>query len=132
MALMTIQPKSVYPRYLYHKDYDEPIRVDSKEEEAPLLNQGWVVRYLHKEYPKRIGDQRVFNAEQEAEVLAGAKKKRTISPNRTYVCDVCGEVFKHPYEKAQHVRKTGHKLVKAHKATQVGGKENPEPQFKKE
>ena len=126
------QGKSPYPRYVYHKDYNEPIRVDSLEDETPLLNQGWVTRYLHKEYPKWVNGVIVQDAEEHEKVLAGAKKdkKRTVKvKDRTYKCDVCGEVFDHPLHKANHVRQTGHKLI-PQKGKFKNGVEDPEPQFK--
>ena len=51
MPLLSLKVPNEYPKYLYHKEHDTPIRVDSKDEETPLLNQGWVARYLMKEYP---------------------------------------------------------------------------------
>jgi len=131
------QRKSPYPRYLYHKDYNEPIRVDSAEDEAPLLNQGWVAKYLHKEYPKWVNGIIVQDAEGEAKALENGPKDngRTVlktNDEKSYACDICGEIFKHPWEKAQHVRKTGHQKLTptVHKAKQTNGKENPKPEFK--
>ena len=65
MPLKIMRPSSPYPRYVYHADHNEPIRVDSKAEETNLLNQGWTTRYLHKEYPKWVNDKVVQSKEEE-------------------------------------------------------------------
>ena len=65
MPLKIMRPSSPYPRYVYHADHNEPIRVDSKAEETNLLNQGWTTRYLHKEYPKLVNGKTVYSKEEE-------------------------------------------------------------------
>ena len=66
MPLKIMRPSNPYPRYVYHADHNEPIRVDNKAEETNLLNQGWTTRYLHKEYPKWINGKIVHSKEEEA------------------------------------------------------------------
>lgn len=41
-----------YPFYMYHKDFDEPLRVDNKDEERQLSEKGYIDHYIHKEFPK--------------------------------------------------------------------------------
>ena len=56
-----------YPLYMYHMDYDEPLRVDNKDEERQLIEKGYVDCYIHKEYPKWVSGAIVKNkAEHEA------------------------------------------------------------------
>lgn len=43
-----------YPFYMYHKEHDEPLRVDNKDEERQLAEKGWEPNYIHKEYPKWV------------------------------------------------------------------------------
>jgi len=65
MPLKTMRSANPYPRYLYHKDHDAPIRVDTKADETPLLNQGWVTRRLFKEFPKMVEGQTVYSRKEE-------------------------------------------------------------------
>jgi hypothetical protein len=46
--------KEKFPFYMYHKDYDEPKRVDNKDEKRALEDRGWQKRYIHKSYPKYV------------------------------------------------------------------------------
>ena len=59
-----------YPRYMYHRDHDEPKVVYSKVEEAELGTKGWITAYIHKEYPKWVGDKIVNSFEEEERLLA--------------------------------------------------------------
>jgi len=59
---------SPYPKYVYHPDHNEPRRVDSKPEEQELGTKGWTASYIHKEYPKWIGD-KLVQSKEEAERL---------------------------------------------------------------
>ena len=52
---------------MYHRDFDEPLRVDNKDEQRQLAEKGWEDHYIHKEYPKWVKGQIVKNkAEHEA------------------------------------------------------------------
>lgn len=70
-----MQKVSQYPKYMYHREYDEPRRVDTKEQENDLKNKGWVSRYLHKEYPKWVNGILCKTAEQEKLLLDAAKNQ---------------------------------------------------------
>jgi len=59
-----------YPRYLYHQDYSEPKIVNSKAEETELNTKGWIASYIHKDYPKWVGDKIVRSKEEEERLLA--------------------------------------------------------------
>ena len=59
-----------YPRYMYHKDHDEPKVVYSKVEEAELGTKGWITAYIHKEYPKWVSNKIVNSFEEEECLLA--------------------------------------------------------------
>lgn len=59
-----------YPKYLYHRDHDEPVRVDSKAEQTDKENLGWTTMRLFKEYPKWIGDKLVQSKAEEERLLA--------------------------------------------------------------
>ena len=80
MPLKIMRPSSPYPRYVYHADHNEPIRVDSKAEETNLLNQGWTTRYLHKEYPKWVNGKVVQSKKEEelARINQGATSVETV------------------------------------------------------
>lgn len=43
-----------YPFYMYHPDYDEPKRVDNKDEKKALEDRGWRKQYIHKSFPKYV------------------------------------------------------------------------------
>lgn len=62
-----------YPRYMYHHDHNEPVRVDSKAAQTDKENLGWTTRYLHKEYPKWVGDKIVQSKAEHDRLLAAAK-----------------------------------------------------------
>ena len=68
-VVLTRQTKP-YPRYLYHRDFDEPKIVNSKAEEMELGTKGWIVSYIHKDYPKWVGDKIVRSKEEEERLLA--------------------------------------------------------------
>lgn len=59
-----------YPRYMYHKDENEPKVVMSRAEETELSTKGWITTYIHKEYPKMVGDKIVKSPEEEEQLLA--------------------------------------------------------------
>ncbi|RLC21488.1 MAG: hypothetical protein DRH93_11665 [Deltaproteobacteria bacterium] len=46
--------KLSFPLYLYHKEYNEPRRVDNRAQMTDLQNKGWVNRYIKKHYPKWV------------------------------------------------------------------------------
>ena len=48
-----MKPKK-FPFYMYHKDYEEPRRVDHQSEIAPLESQGWVTHRIWREFPKMV------------------------------------------------------------------------------
>ena len=58
--------KEKYPLYMYHKDYDEPKRVDNKDEKRALEDRGFTKRYIHKSYPKYVNGI-VYNTKAEHE-----------------------------------------------------------------
>lgn len=64
-----MQKTSQYPKFMYHREYDEPRRVDTKEQENDLKNKGWVSRYLYKEYPKMVNGILCKSADQEKLLL---------------------------------------------------------------
>jgi len=79
-VVLTRQTKP-YPRYLYHRDYDEPKIVNSKAEEVELGTKGWVVSYIHKDYPKWVGDKIVRSKEEEGRLLASQQPESAeVSP----------------------------------------------------
>ena len=43
-----------FPAFMYHKEHDEPKRVDTADQAKDLMTHGWVNRYLYKEYPKMV------------------------------------------------------------------------------
>lgn len=59
-----------FPKYMYHKDHNEPVRVDSKAEQTDKENLGWTTMRLFKEYPKWIGDKLVQSKAEEERLLA--------------------------------------------------------------
>lgn len=59
-----------YPRYMYHRDHNEPVRVDSKAEQTDKENLGWTTARLYKEYPKWVGGKIVQSEVEERRVLA--------------------------------------------------------------
>ena len=106
-----------YPFYMYHKDEDEPRRVDDHEQEVALENKGWITRYIHKDYPKWVNGVIVKSKEEhdkliEADDWRGPVDEPPIEepkvtkvtleenpdgtgePILTPVCDVCGRVCK--------------------------------------
>ncbi len=64
-----------YPIYLYHKEYDDPRKVDNSAEEVDLKNKGWVRRYIWKEYPKMVNGVLVNSAADEKLLRNAGKKK---------------------------------------------------------
>lgn len=58
-----------FPFYMYHKDFDEPLRVDNKDEVRQLTEKGYVERYLYKEYPKWVKGAIVRTKEEEEKRL---------------------------------------------------------------
>jgi len=75
MDVILTQQTKPYPRYLYHRDYDEPKIVNSKAEEMELGTKGWVTSYIHKDYPKWVGDKIVQSKEEEEQLLASQQPK---------------------------------------------------------
>ena len=51
---MATRKIKTFPAYMYHKNYNEPRRVDNQDQVSELENKGWVTRYLYKEYPKMV------------------------------------------------------------------------------
>lgn len=70
MEITSSQQIKPYPRYLYHRDHDEPKIAMSKAEESELSTKGWLTTYVHKEYPKYVGDKIVNSQEEEERLLA--------------------------------------------------------------
>jgi hypothetical protein len=65
MGLQAMEGGNPYPLYLYHRDHNEPVRVDTIAEETALKNQGWQRGYINKEYPKLCYGKRCMNKEDE-------------------------------------------------------------------
>lgn len=59
-----------YPLYMYHKDENEPLRVDNKDEERQLSEKGYVDHYIHKDYPKWVKGAIVKNKKEHEERLS--------------------------------------------------------------
>jgi hypothetical protein len=78
-----------YPKYLYHPDFNEPRRVDSNAEEAEWGTKGWTSRYLHKEYPKWIGDKIVQSKAEEERLMPASEPEEKAS---SFVVDVVKEL----------------------------------------
>jgi hypothetical protein len=72
---MDLSKPNPYPRYMYYRDSDAPVRVDSKDEENNLLTKGWTTRYIHKEYPKWVGGRIVNSPEEEVRILSKEQPK---------------------------------------------------------
>lgn len=64
-----------YPRYMYHKDENEPKVVMSRAEETELSTKGWITTYIHKEYPKMVDGKIVNSQEEEKRLLASRQPK---------------------------------------------------------
>jgi hypothetical protein len=43
-----------FPTYMYHKEYDEPRRVDDQDQATELELKGWKNSYVWKMYPKIV------------------------------------------------------------------------------
>ena len=67
------QQTKPYPRYLYHRDFNEPKIVNSKVEEIALGTKGWGVNYIHKDYPKWVDNKIVRSKEEEERLLVECK-----------------------------------------------------------
>lgn len=65
-----------YPRYMYHPEKADPLRVDSAAQEKEMYSKGWVAHYIHKEYPKWINGV-IYQTEEEARE-AGALKPEVL------------------------------------------------------
>ena len=95
-----------FPKYMYHRDHDEPVRVDSKAEQTDMTNKGWVISYLHKEYPKWIGDKLVRSRAEEDRLQGPSKmSEENVSPSEDVL------LFKSEDPELPHVIKE----------TQIGG-----------
>lgn len=69
-----------YPRYMYHRNHDKPVRVDSKAEQTDRKNVGWTTGYIHKEYPKWVNGELVRSRVAEDRLLAKAKPLAEVAP----------------------------------------------------
>ena len=67
--------KRRYPLYMYHRDFDNPKRVDNNEEEKALSQKGWVATYLHKDYPTMVNGMICKDKDEEKRELAKAAKE---------------------------------------------------------
>ena len=63
-----------YPKYMYHVDHSEPVRVDSKAEQTDMENKGWTAARLFKEYPKWVGGKLVQSRAEENRLRADERK----------------------------------------------------------
>ena len=72
-----------FPKYMYHKDHNEPIRVDSKAEQTDKENLGWTTARLFKEFPKWVGDKIVHSKAEEERLLASTnpQPKEVVLPD---------------------------------------------------
>jgi hypothetical protein len=75
------QQTKPYPRYLYHRDFNEPKIVNSKVEEVELGTKGWTTARLFKEYPKWVGDTIVRSEAEEKRLLAANALEEPPSPD---------------------------------------------------
>jgi len=99
--------KARYPFYMYHHDEDEPRRVDDTAQEVALENKGWVIHYIHKEYPKWVNGVTVKSKE-EHDKLIGKKQTKPLP-----------EVVKVTLE--ENIDKTGEPIV-TEKPIKKGGR----------
>lgn len=63
-----------FPYYMYHKDFDEPMRVDNKDEARQLAEKGYEDHYIHKDYPKWVNGKIVPNKAAHEALLAEQPK----------------------------------------------------------
>lgn len=81
------QQTKPYPRYLYHRDFNEPKIVNSKVEEVELGTKGWSTARLFKEYPKWVGDTIVQSEADERRLLSPNKKPEQEVPSPDVMFD---------------------------------------------
>jgi len=98
-----------YPFYMYHTDEDEPRRVDDTAQEVALENKGWVIRYIHKDYPKWVNGV-ILKSKEEHDKLIG---KKQVKP------EPLPEVVKVTLE--ENIDKTGEPIV-TEKPVNKGGR----------
>lgn len=76
MNVTSGQQVKPYPKYMYHRDENEPKIVMSKAEESELSTKGWLAAYIYKEYPKMV-DGKIVNSLDEEKRLLASQQPRT-------------------------------------------------------
>ena len=66
---MDLTQKRVYPRSMYHRNFDEPKMVNSRVEEAEASTKGWITTYIYKEFPKMVDGKIVRSLAEERQLL---------------------------------------------------------------
>jgi len=67
-----------FPFYMYHKDENEPQRVDDNAQVVDLENKGWVSHYIHKEYPKWVDGKVVKSKKEHDELVKPLPEVKTV------------------------------------------------------
>jgi len=80
-----MQKVNEYPKYLYHREYDEPRMVETREQESDLLNKGWQKAYIFKEYPKMVNGILCRTKEQEDLLLQAANSQPKVEVKKVLV-----------------------------------------------
>jgi hypothetical protein len=75
MNVTSSQQVKPYPKYMYHRDENEPKIVMSKAEESELSTKGWLAAYIYKEYPKMVDGKIVNSYEEERRLFASQQPK---------------------------------------------------------
>jgi len=106
-----------FPHYMYHRDYDEPRRVDNTAQAKELRNIGWKASRIWKEFPKMVEGVPVNNAEEEKLLLdAVARKPKVVI--ETKITDQHGNVVSHTGKDTQRLTPVPMKnSVQVHKNT---------------
>ena len=86
-----------YPKYMYHVDHNEPIRVDSKAEQVSMENKGWTTARLFKEYPKWV-EGKLVQSQAEEERLFGSLAERKSAPDAIGQGPISVEEFPPPID----------------------------------
>lgn len=81
-----------YPRYLYHKEHNEPKMVENKAQETELRNLGWVARYLWREFPKMVNGI-IVNSKGEEKLLLDAEAAKPKVEVKKTILDASGNVL---------------------------------------
>lgn len=63
-----------FPVYLYHKNEQDPILINNKDDERALTEKGWQRGYIHKDYPKYVNGT-IVNSKAEHDALLAQQPK---------------------------------------------------------